>query len=116
MTMTMWRRVICVALRIESLIVGAIGKERVRVDATLTSCDCPTTNWFNHRVTPGVHDDPANLVPSLVSGITTRPSSNHSRAQRSRSSRRRNIFAWTSPGIDSCPRDGRSHPYHVARR
>jgi len=40
----------------------------VRINAAFASRNCSTANWLNHRVALRVHDDPTDLISSLIGG------------------------------------------------
>lgn len=71
--MPVWCRVVPMALRIQPLVVRAVGIQRVGIDTTLAGRNRLATERFNHRVALGVHDDPADLISSLIRGGAREP-------------------------------------------
>ena len=64
--MPVWYRVVPMALRIQPLVVRAVGIQRVGIDTTLAGRNRLATDRLNHRVALGVHDDPGDLISSLI--------------------------------------------------
>lgn len=73
MPIPVWCRVVPMALRIQPLVVRTVGIQRVGIDTTLAGRNRLATDRFNHRVALGVHDDPADLISSLIRGGAREP-------------------------------------------